>query len=153
MYKKTPISQKKAFTFIKEHHRHFKSIQGDIFRIGLLKDDTLIGVISVGRPVSRHLDNGYTCEVRRLCINGQHKNACSILYSSAARAAKALGYEKIITYILENENGVSVRASGWSLSHTSKGQNWNRTNRPREQKSLFQTLDKVCYYKDLKTRK
>tara|TARA_R100001460_G_scaffold32526_7_gene63840 strand:+ start:6955 stop:7410 length:456 start_codon:yes stop_codon:yes gene_type:complete len=150
MYKKKPISQKKAFAFIKEHHRHFKSIQGDVFRIGLLKDGRLIGVISVGRPVSRYLDDGYTCEVRRLCINGQHKNACSILYSSAARAAKALGYEKIITYILENESGVSVRAAGWEISHKSRGQNWSRTSRPRDQKSLFQTLNKVCYHKILK---
>ena len=56
-------------------------------------------------------------------------------------------------YILENENGVSVRASGWSLSHKSRGKKWTTPSRPREQKSLFQTLDKVCYYKDLKTRK
>jgi hypothetical protein len=36
-----------------------------------------------------------------------------MLYSAAARAGQALGYEKIQTYIFESEHGSSLKASGW----------------------------------------
>ena len=72
-----------------------------------------MGVAIVGRPVSRYLDNGLTLEVTRLCTTGE-KNACSMLYSAAARAAKAIGYRKIITYTLDTEAGASIRAAGWT---------------------------------------
>jgi hypothetical protein len=39
-----------------------------------------------------------------------------MLYSACARAAKALGYGRIITYILESESGTSLRASGWVMT-------------------------------------
>jgi hypothetical protein len=72
------------------------------------------GVCIVGRPVSRHLDNGMTLEVTRLASDGC-PNACSCLYGAAWRAAKALGYTKLITYILDTESGTSLKASGWKL--------------------------------------
>ena len=31
------------------------------------------------------------------------KNACSVLYAAAWRAARAMGYKKLITYILDSE--------------------------------------------------
>ena len=74
----------------------------------------LAGVAIVGRPVSRYLDDGLTLEVNRLCTDGT-KNACSFLYGAAARAAKVLGYHRIVTYILDTESGVSLRASGWRV--------------------------------------
>ena len=56
----------------------------------------------MGRPVSRYLDDGLTLEVNRLCTTGA-ENACSMLYGAAARAARAMGYQKIITYTLDTE--------------------------------------------------
>lgn len=64
--------------------------------------------------MSRHLDNGLTLEVTRLASDGC-PNACSCLYGAAWRAAKALGYGKLITYILESESGTTLKASGWKL--------------------------------------
>lgn len=71
-----------------------------------------MGVAIVGRPVSRHLDDGWTLEVNRLCTDGS-RNACSALYAAAWRAARAMGYKRLVTYILESENGASLRAAGW----------------------------------------
>ena len=68
----------------------------------------------VGRPVSRYLDDGLTAEVTRCCTKG-HDNACSMLYGAAWRCAKAMGYTKMITYILESEIGTSLKASNWKL--------------------------------------
>lgn len=74
----------------------------------------------MGRPVSRGLDDGQTLEVTRLCTDGT-KNACSFLYSKAARVARELGYSKIITYILMSESGDSLKASGWYLDAENVG--------------------------------
>lgn len=91
----------------------------------------MVGVVQVGRPVSRVLDDGKTVEVTRLCSDGT-KNVCSFLYSRAARIAKELGYSKIITYILETESGDSLIASGWTLEEAKcGGGNWSCKSRPR----------------------
>ena len=147
--KLVPLKRKQAQDFVNKHHRHHKAPIGDIFRVGLQDGDKLIGVIMVGRPVSRHLDNGTTLEVNRLCVLDGYKNACSKLYAAAAKAGKALGYNHILTYILCTETGTSLRAVGWNMEGTTKGKSWNSPSRPREQKSLFQELDKVRYGRNL----
>lgn len=101
-----------ANAFVIEHHRHHDAVVGHKWSLGAYKDGKLVGVAIVGRPVSRNLDNGRTLEVTRLCTDGT-RNACSFLYSACARRAKKEGYEKIVTFILESENGASLRASGW----------------------------------------
>lgn len=54
------------------------------------------------------------------------------LYSRCARIAKELGYKKIITYILESEDGTSLIASGWDLeSENCGGGSWDSKSRPR----------------------
>ena len=82
-----------------------------------------MGVAIMGRPVSRYLDNGLTLEVNRLCTTGE-KNVCSMLYAAAARAAKAMGYRKIITYTLDTEPGASLRAAGWTCMGRAGGKRW-----------------------------
>lgn len=94
----------------------------------------------MGRPVNRHLDDGKTLEVLRLCTQGS-RNVCSFLYSRAARVAKELGYKKIITYILEDETGASLKASGWKLEEEGVGGgSWNCPSRPRELEAQQLTL-------------
>ena len=111
-----------------------------------MDDGEIIGVVQVGRPVSRVLDDGHTLEVLRLCTTGE-KDVCSFLYSRAARIAKEMGYTKIITYILESETGTSLKASGWKLEADGVGgSDWNTPSRPREvepmQMSLFEEKQK-----------
>lgn len=145
--KAKPIELKEAQLYINQYHRHHQAAHRDKFRIAAVNDNgEIIGVIQVGRPVSRVLDNGKTLEVLRLCTNG-NRNVCSFLYSRAARIAKEMGYDKIITYILESENGISLKASGWKLEADGVGgNNWNVPSRPREviamQLSLFEEKPK-----------
>ncbi len=101
-----PVSLAQANEFVRQHHRHHKPVAGHKFSIGCAENGRLCAVAIVGRPVSRYLDDGFTLEVNRLCSDGT-KNACSILYTAAARAARAMGYRKIITYTLDTESGAA----------------------------------------------
>jgi hypothetical protein len=76
------------------------------------------------------LQDGYTAEVLRLCSDGT-KNTCSMLYAAAWRAVRAMGYRKLVTYILISESGTSLRAAGWKCIGEAGGGSWNRTSRPR----------------------
>ncbi len=128
----TPITLAEGNAFVTQHHRHHKPVPGTKFCVAVSDEDVVRGVAIVGRPVARHLDDGWTLEVNRCCTDGA-KNACSMLYGAAWRAAKALGYKKLITYTLEEEGGASLRAVGW-VPHkgtTKPGQGWSVPSRPR----------------------
>lgn len=132
-----PLSIKAAGRFVAEHHRHNRPPHGALFAVGAKRGDQLAGVAIIGRPVARMLDDGATCEVVRLCTDGT-RNACSLLYSAAARAADALGYRRIITYTLASESGASLRAVAWQVDAEIKGQaTWSRPSRDRVQVDLF----------------
>ena len=93
--KAVPIELKEANAYISKYHRHHKPSSRDKFRVGCEEDGELVGVIQVGRPLSRHLCDGKTLEVLRCCTNGK-PNVASFLYSRAARIAKEMGYKKIM---------------------------------------------------------
>ena len=127
----TPISFEEANTFVSKHHRHHNPVIGHKFSIAVSDENNVIhGVAITGRPVSRMSDNGFTLEVNRCCTDGT-KNACSILYGSAWKAAKALGYLRLITYTLPEEGGTSLKASNWKCLGLRGGGNWNTKSRPR----------------------
>lgn len=132
-----PITFAEMCAFVELHHRHHKKPQGWKFGIGVNDGERLVGVASVGRPVSRHLDNGWTLEVTRLCTDGT-KNAASMLYGASWRAAKAMGYTRLITYILDEEKGTTLNAAGWRLVGAAGGGTWNRPNRERTDKAPTQ---------------
>lgn len=124
------IELKDANDYIARFHRHHHPTRGHRFSIGCTRRGSAVleGVAIIGRPVARRTDFRSVAEVTRLCTNGL-PNACSFLYGAAARAAKALGYSMIQTFILETETGVSLRASGWQMGHTTKAEKWNRPSR------------------------
>ena len=111
----------------------------------MIKVIELVGVCTIGRPCARELQDGFTLEVTRLCTKGE-KNACSILYSAAWRAAKNIGYRRLITYILKSETGTSLYASNWRLIGERGGGSLNVPSRPRidkhptEIKLLFEAV-------------
>jgi hypothetical protein len=49
--------------------------------------------------------------------------------AAAARAAIALGYDAIQTFILASEPGTSLIAAGWKCCGPSAGGDWNRPSR------------------------
>lgn len=141
-----PMELKDAQKYINTYHRHHQAAHRDKYRIAAMQNGEIVGVVQVGRPVSRVLDDGKTLEVLRLCTNGE-KDVCSFLYSRAARVAKEMGYAKIVTYILESEPGISLKAAGWTLEADGVGgADWNTPSRPREvtasQLSLFPEREK-----------
>jgi hypothetical protein len=132
-----PIFQDEAFAFISRFHRHHRKPVGSLFQIAASDGEKIIGVVVVGRPNGRKQQDGFTLEVTRLCTDGT-KNACSMLYSASWRAAKALGYRKLITYILSTEPGTSLRAAGWTLIGERGGGSWSVMSRPRVDKHPLQ---------------
>ena len=133
MLRAVPLSFKDAADFVRRYHRHHTPPAGHKFSIGAARDGELVGVVIVGRPVARRRDDGMTLEVTRLCTDGT-ANACSFLYGAAARAAFALGYTRIGTYILKREPGTSLAAAGWKLIGETPGKSWSVPSRPREDK-------------------
>lgn len=126
----TPINLDEANAFVAVHHRHHKPVPGAKFCVAVAQGEKVVGVAIVGRPVGRLSDNGLTLEVNRCCTDGT-RNACSMLYGAAWKAAKALGFQRLITYTLPEEGGASLRGAGWQLVGMRGGGNWNVPSRPR----------------------
>lgn len=124
------VSLEEANAFVSAHHRHHRPVIGHVFSIGAAEGGRICGIAIVGRPVSRMRDDGVTAEVTRLCTDGT-KDSCSFLYGAASRAAFAVGFKRIGTYILASEGGVSLKASGWRLIGEVRGRSWSCPSRPR----------------------
>lgn len=138
-----------ANAFVTAHHRHHKRVVGHVFSIGAALDGKIVGIAIVGRPVARGRDDGVTAEVTRLATDGT-KNACSFLYGASARAAFALGFKRIGTYILASEPGTSLTAAGWRQIGEVRGRSWSCASRPRvdkhptQAKLLFEARGSGC---------
>jgi hypothetical protein len=125
-----PMTRAEAQAYVREHHRHHKPSVGDVFCLGAQSGDKIVGVVVVGRPVARMLNDGQTLEVTRCCTDGT-RNACSFLYAAAWRAARDLGWRRLVTYTLPEEGGTSLRAAGWKLIGEAGGGSWSRPSRAR----------------------
>lgn len=127
-----PVSQRDAKAFCAMWHRHHRPPRGMKFAVGAASDGVLHAIAIAGRPVARLLDNGQTLEVTRVASDGA-VNACSMLYAACWRAAKALGYTRLVTYTQAGEDGASVRAAGWQVvAERPAHPGWDRPSRPRE---------------------
>lgn len=74
----------------------------------------------------------------RLATDGT-RNACSMLYGACWRAARALGWRRLVTYTLPSEGGASLRAAGWRLLGEAGGGSWSCESRPRVDRHPTQT--------------
>lgn len=139
-----PLTLKQANELIAQWHRHHKPVVGHRFSLGVADmNDVLHGAAIVGRPVARAVPQYEIAEVTRLVTDGS-KNACSMLYAVCARVAKEMGFKKIQTYILEEESGISLKASGWQFEADTAGGDWNhgarkgrRTDQPMVNKQRW----------------
>lgn len=64
------------------------------------------------------------------------------LYGACVRTAKAMGYHKVITYILESENGLSLKASNFICEGIAGAEIWTGSRKrdngvPREKKTRW----------------
>jgi hypothetical protein len=111
-----PLTLREAREFVRNFHRHNKPPQGGLFAVGVSDGESLVGVAIVGRPVALKLDNGFTAEVVRTCVNeAAPLGACSFLYARCWHAARALGWRRLVTYTLQSESGASLRGAGWRV--------------------------------------
>lgn len=132
-----PVTMKEANAFVEQHHRHHGPVRGCLCCVGVADGEGIRGVAIVGRPVSRMAQDGWTAEVTRLATDGT-RNACSVLYAACWRAVRALGYRRLITYVLASESGVSLQAAGWRLVGATRAESWHRQARPRVDTSPLQ---------------
>ena len=117
-----PITLSDAYVLVSGLHRHHKPPQGGLFAVACALDgaDEPCGCAIVGRPVARMPNDGWTAEVTRLATGGE-RNACSMLYGAARKAARALGHDPVFTYTLPEEGGASLRAAGFRLDKEDAG--------------------------------
>jgi len=132
-----PITLREAHAYVEQYHRHHDPPRGGILAIGCANPETIVGVAILGRPVARMAQDTWTAEVTRCATDGT-KNACSFLYGACWRVARALGYQRLITYTLRREPGTSLRAAGFQLIGTVDAQSWHRHSRPRVDRSPLQ---------------
>lgn len=126
-----PMTIGEARVFVTRNHRHNTSPPGAKFAIAVSDDGEVVGVVLVGRPIARMFDDDWTAEVSRCCVLEGHRNACSMLYGAAWRAARAMGYKRMVTYTRIDEEGGSLRAAGWRIVGQTRAQSWHRHSRPR----------------------
>lgn len=127
-----PIDFRTACALVTAWHRHHRPPTGHKFSIGLAQHDEIVGAIIVGRRVARHLDDGHTLEVTRSVVADDVPNGNSMLYGAAWRAARALGYRRLITYTQQGESGASLRAAGWRVvAQLSPRKGWDTPTRRR----------------------
>lgn len=137
-----PCELKAANAFVAKQHRHHPPVAGHRFSLGVwvagceVRDPAeqpeghlalrMVGVAICGRPVGRKTAlRGDVLEITRLCTDGTF-NACSALYAACARAAEAMGYRRIQTFLLAHEAGASLKASGWRPDGPTPGKPWTR---------------------------
>lgn len=139
-----PCDLRTAAAFTNTWHRHHKAPVGYKFALGLAAGPDLVGTAIVGRPVSRHLDDGTTLEATRTTVIPDIANANSMLYGAAWRAAKALGYRRLVTYTQAGESGASLRGAGWRVvAHRPARAGWDtptRRRRPTGTEHVARTL-------------
>jgi len=138
----TPVSFPVARAFIARHHRHCGPPHAWRFGSGVMNGSSLMGVVTVGNPVAPAFNGRGIVEVNRLCIRGDldpmlRWNCCSKLYAYAAAEAERRGFTRIITYIRADEEGTSLRASGWVCDGPTGGRGWHSPRRARSNRNAW----------------
>ena len=120
-----PLTVPVANRCIQLWHRHHAPLPGGFawFCVGVVADGGIVGAAVAGRPTNRNNDDRLTVEVLRVATDGT-PNACSALLGACARAARALGAARIITYTLTDESGASLRGAGWRQECADTGKSW-----------------------------
>jgi hypothetical protein len=87
--------------------------------------DKIVGVAIVGNPAPAWQSLSVLSILRVAVLDG-YPNACSMLYGSCSRAARAMGASDLVTYTHEDEPGTSLKAAGFIYHGLTDGWEWNR---------------------------
>lgn len=110
-----PLTLAQANSFAAKQRENYRPFRGRRFAIGCAMDEKLVGIVILGKPVDEALDDGLTLAVNYIHATGG-RTAYGMLYGAAARAAKALGYCRIIAFLPENISSSGLRAAGWKCA-------------------------------------
>lgn len=115
---------------IAEHHRHHDPPVGWMWGLMAWRDGWLVGVATVGRPVSRNLQAQGLLEVTRLCTFSRRRfGAASAMYRAVHSLCESSS--GVITYTLGSESGESLIKAGWHDEGPAGGGSWSAPSRPR----------------------
>lgn len=140
-----PIGRHYANELIVRWHRHHGPVVGFKAAWVALEGEHRFGVVVLGRAVARGLGAG-AWEITRNATDGT-EHGCSFLYSVACREAKRQGAERVYTYILASESGVSLKAAGFRFDGFVRGRSWSCPSRLRTDKHPI--VDKQRWVRDL----
>lgn len=97
---------------VERHHSHHHAPQGGLCAVAVAEDSRVVCVAMLSRPVARMLNADPLCaEVNRVASDGSAKHAASMAVGAISRAAFALGYRRLISYLLLGEAGTSYISS------------------------------------------
>ena len=150
-----PVAFQAARAFVNHHHVHCSAPVTWRFAASIFNGNTMLGVALVGNPVARALCGRGTLEVNRLCIRRNLPqalawNAASQLLGWCAKEAQRQGSNHIITYTRVDEQGVSLRAAGWTQECVVRGRGWHHGVRARSNRNAY--IDKIRWGRALKSR-
>jgi hypothetical protein len=137
-----PVTRAEVRAFIEANHSHHHKPNTWLLTVGVEQGGALVCVGVLELPKARMLCNGFTAEVSRVASAGA-KHAASMCIMALVRAAVALGYRRLISYMLLGEAGTSYRAAGWHVTALSAGGSWDRPSRPAAQRDSVQRGAKV----------
>lgn len=127
-----PCTLDEAGAFVDRLHRHNKRPWLARFALACADEAGAVhGVAIVGTPDGFNSADGYTAEIKRVCTDG-YKNACSILYAHSWQAARAMGYQRLITYTLPTESQSSLKALGWKCIPNCGGKPWSTSKNRKD---------------------
>ena len=125
-----PCSIKFARKFIAKHHSYLPRVVGGIFALATLQSQELVAVALVGRPRNVHLSRLCIAELYRLAVQPNAMHAASFLLARTAKAAFALGYDAIISYVPSKLDATSYRAAGWNPEKRHRAKGWHGRELP-----------------------
>lgn len=149
--------QTEVFADVAAHHSHHEAPNGWKFGVAVYNGSMKVGVMVVAPPVARALMQAQprTAEVTRgtiLPVRAElRKNAATKLYAAAAKQARQLGYDRLVTYTMAHESGHSLISAGWTMTGRSSGGSWDRDSRARAAKDAKTDItgEKVRWEKGL----
>lgn len=134
-----PCTLAQANAYVERHHRHNGKPWIARFALACADESGVVhGVAIVGTPDGYSSVDGFTAEAKRVCTDG-YKNACSMLYAASWKAARAMGYRRLITYTLPEESQSSLKALGWTCIPNCGGVPWGTSGKrkDREVKPIY----------------
>lgn len=127
------VKRAHALQFVKDVHRKLPNVQGAMWCVSVRSGSEIVGVALVGWPSQVQTNDEIDhLRVLRVAVKEGYKNACSMLYGAAWRAARAMGCTSMDTFTLQEEPGTSLRAAGWIEDGLTAGGEYSRKSRPRK---------------------